>query len=219
MKLTRGKIAGWLAVLLLVVVVVLATMPGRAAAMSAKEYLRARIDDVLQALNDPAFKKDKKRLEEKLTRLFHEQFDIAYTTKLSLGRHWRQLSPEQKKEFVPLFADLLQSTYIGRIDDYNDEKIEIQYGKEIRRGKKALVKTVIVSQGKEIPVDYKLVNRDGKWMVYDVIVEQVSLVRNYRSQFDDFLQKKSVSQLMEQLRKKIAANRAQRRQKKQEAKK
>ncbi|MBW1644897.1 MAG: ABC transporter substrate-binding protein [Deltaproteobacteria bacterium] len=214
MRKRYGKITALL--LTFAVLVLLPAGPGGAATQKPQEYLKARINDVLQALNDPDFLKDRKRLEEKLTKLFHEQFDIAYTTKLSLGRHWRKLTPKQRQEFVPLFADLLQSTYIGRLDDYNQQKIEIKYGKELIRGKKALVKTTIITEGKEIPVDYKLINRDGKWMVYDVIVEQVSLVRNYRSQFDDFLQKKSVEDLMAELRRKIAENLANRK-KKQEA--
>ena len=217
------KLPHWRIVVLLVGVFVLGVfmlrpLPAGTDDLSPKGYLKARIDEVLQALNDPAFKKNKKLLEEKLTKLFRQQFDIAYTTKLSLGRHWRQLTPQQKKEFVPLFADLLQSTYIGRIDDYNAQQIEIRYGKELLRGKKALVKTTIISQGKEIPVDYKMINRNSHWKVYDVIVEQVSLVRNYRSQFDDYLQKKSVADLMADLRVKIEENRANRAEKR-EAKK
>jgi len=126
---------------------------------------------------------------------------------MCLGRHWRKLSPATRKEFVDLFTELLKSTYLARVHEYSGETVH--YKKEMVKGNKALVKTVVVSKGKEIPVDYKMVNRgEGSWRVYDVIIEGVSMVRNYRSQFSSILQKKKFADLLDQIRDRIIRNKA-----------
>jgi phospholipid transport system substrate-binding protein len=178
-----------------------------AASSSPREQLKSSIDQILDVLRqrqrDPGAAVD---LDALADRLFRERFDLEYTTRLCLGRYWRDLNDRNREEFVNTFAELLKSTYIGRVEEYRDEVVT--YGSERIEGDKALVKTVIVSKGVEIPLDYKLVLRDGYWYVYDVIVEEVSLVRNYRSQFNSFLEKQSIADLLQRLREKIAENEA-----------
>ena len=178
------------------------------AVLSPQQQLKNGIDEFLKVISDESLKTEagKKILEEKLVRMFKQHFDLTYTSQLCLGRHWRKISPAEKDEFVGLFSDLLKSTYIGRVDEYSGEKVN--YKKQLLKGKKALVKTVVVSKDKEIPVDYKMINRDGSWRVYDIIIEGVSMVRNYRSQFSSILQKKKFADLLNQIRDKIAQNQA-----------
>jgi len=180
-----------------------------AAAKTPTQQLKAGVDNLIAVLTDQSLKDEagKKTVEDKVVQLFQQHFDLAYTSQMCLGRHWRKLAAADKKEFIDLFTELLKSTYLTRVHEYSGETV--QYKKEIIRGKKALVKTVVVSRGKEIPVDYKLINRgDGSWRVYDVIIEGVSMVRNYRSQFSSILQKKKFADLLNQIRDKIAQNKA-----------
>ncbi|MEA2109158.1 MAG: ABC transporter substrate-binding protein [Pseudomonadota bacterium] len=178
------------------------------AALSPQQQLKSGIDNLIEVLSDESLKGEagKELLEEKVVQLFKQHFDLSYTSKMCLGRHWRKISAAEKDEFVGLFSDLLKSTYVGRVDEYSGETVS--YNKEIMQGSKSLVKTVVISKGKEIPVDYKMIDRDGSWLVYDVIIEGVSMVRNYRSQFSSILQKKKFAELLDQIRDKIAQNQA-----------
>ena len=178
------------------------------AALSPQQQLKAGIDDLIEVLSDESLKGEagKELLEEKVVQLFKQHFDLTYTSKMCLGRHWRKISAAEKDEFVSLFSDLLKSTYVGRVDEYSGETV--RYKKQLLKGSKSLVKTVVTSKDKEIPVDYKMINRDGSWLVYDVIIEGVSMVRNYRSQFSSILQKKKFTELLDQIRDKIAQNQA-----------
>ena len=181
---------------------------GSQKSFSPQQQLKAGIDSLIEVLSDENLKGEvnKNLLEEKLVQMFKQHFDLTYTSKMCLGRHWRKISAAEKDEFVSLFSDLLKSTYVGRVDEYSGETV--RYKKQLLKGKKSLVKTVVISKGKEIPVDYKMINRDGSWRVYDVIIEGVSMVRNYRSQFSSILQKKKFTDLLQQIRNKIAKNQA-----------
>jgi len=178
------------------------------AVLSPQQQLKSGIDSLIGVLSDASLKSEagKKLLEKKVVRLFKQYFDLAYTSRMCLGRYWRKISAAEKDEFVSLFSDLLKSTYVGRVDEYSGETV--CYRKEIIQGSKALVKTVVNSKGKEIPVNYKMIIRNGNWLVYDVIIEGVSMVRNYRSQFSSILQKKKFTDLLQQIRNKIAKNQA-----------
>ena len=112
-----------------------------------------------------------------------ERFTFAEMAKRSLGKHWREMNGEEREEFTAIFARLIENSYIGKIEGYTEEKV--LYEKELLRKRTAVVKTkIITNQGTDIPLDYRLINRKGgEWMVYDVVIEGVSLVRNYRTQF------------------------------------
>ncbi|MBN2332917.1 MAG: ABC transporter substrate-binding protein [Deltaproteobacteria bacterium] len=192
------------------VLILFAAIAGATDQSSPQAQLKAAIDSLVEVLKDESLKGEgqKPLLEEKITKLFKQQFDMAYTSQLCLGRYWRTISEKEKQEFITLFTDLLKSTYIGKIETYNDEVV--RYDDEKLLENKALVKTVIVSKGTEIPLDYKMVNRGGIWLVYDVIIEEVSLVSNYRSQFSSILQKGKFPELLDRIRNKIAENQADR---------
>lgn len=171
---------------------------------TAKDQLKATIDQILEILDDPALQGEDKAETKILSirKLIHERFSFAKMSQLSLARHWRQRDIDEKKEFVELFGKLLEQTYRSKIEIYTDEKIV--YIKEFVRKNKAQVYTKVITDSVEIPIDYRMYkSKDGLWMVYDLVIEGVSLVGNYRSQFDQFLRKDSYEELIQTLKKKI----------------
>jgi phospholipid transport system substrate-binding protein len=116
-----------------------------------------------------------------------------------MGVHWKTLTPAQKDEFVHLFASLLENSYAGKIESYNQEKIV--YGKELTEGNYAqLDSTVIATKGDEYSLDYRLLKVGNKWMVYDVVIEGVSLISNYRTQFNNIITGQGYDALVNKLR-------------------
>jgi phospholipid transport system substrate-binding protein len=175
-------------------------------ASSVQDQLKATIDHILEILRDPSLKGDEHAETRRaaLRKVIHERFSFAKMSQLSLARHWKKRSAEEKKAFIDLFGQLLEQTYISKIESYTDEKVA--YGKEFVRKKKAQVNTKIITDTVEIPINYRMYRtKDGSWMVYDLVIEGVSLVGNYRSQFDQILQKGSYEKLLDELKKKIEA--------------
>lgn len=173
-------------------------------ASPVQDQLKVTIDNVLEILHDPSLKGDEKREEkiESLRRVIYERFSHAKMSQLSLARHWRKRSDEEKKIFIEMFGQLLEETYISKIDSYT--AAEVVYVKEFVRGKKAQVYTKIITDTVQIPINYRMYKtEDGKWMIYDLVIEGVSLVGNYRSQFDQILQKEPYEKLVEDLKKKL----------------
>lgn len=123
--------------------------------------------------------------------------DFRETSRRCLGRYWQKLSEQQQQEFVAHFHRFLGSVYLSRIDLYNDQ--EILYTKERIRGTRAEVHTEVKEKGATFPVSYIMISRDGRWRIYDVVVEGVSLVRNYREQFQQHLKNDSMASLIERL--------------------
>jgi phospholipid transport system substrate-binding protein len=130
-----------------------------------------------------------------------ELFDFTELSKRSLGQNWDKLNPDQQKEFINLFRSLLEETYADKIMSYTDEKVV--FNKEISlSGKTVEVQTTIVTKTSEVPIHYRLIEKNGNWKVYDVVIEGVSLVSNYRTQFREILANKTPETLLETLRKK-----------------
>ena len=185
--------------------IVLLFLPNhRAYASPVQDQLKITIDKILEILRDPSLKgeelAEKRRVS--LRKVINERFSFAKMSQLSLGRHWKKRSDEEKKVFIDLFGQLLEETYISKIEAYTDEKVI--FVKEYVKKKKAQINTKIVTQTIEIPIDYRMYNaKDGSWLVYDLVIEGVSLVGNYRSQFDQMLQKDSYEKLVEELKKKV----------------
>ena len=173
-------------------------------ASPVQEQLKITVDKIMEILKDPSFKGEEQveKRRASLSKVINESFSFAKMSQLSLGRHWRKRSDEEKKVFIGLFGQLLEETYISKIEAYTDEKVI--YLKEFVKKKKARVNTKIITKTIEIPIDYRLYNtKDGSWLIYDLVIEGVSLVGNYRSQFDHILQKDSYDKLVEELEKKI----------------
>jgi phospholipid transport system substrate-binding protein len=188
---------------LLVCLLFFALLPSRTLAGAPTEQIRTTIDDVISILNDKELKKLEHQAERraKIRAAVEKRFDFAEMAKRSLGAHWQKRTPDEQKEFVSLFSDLLEDTYIRKIERYENEKVS--YVGEKQEGTYARVETKIESPaGAEIPVDYMIFQRGGQWEVYDVIVEGVSLVLNYRSQFNKIILSSSYEDLVERLKKK-----------------
>ena len=170
------------------------------------DQLKQNVDRVVKTLEDPALKGPDKTPERRaaVNKIASEIFDVPETAKRALGPHWQGRSQQERDEFVRLFGELLEASYISKIDRYEGEKV--RYVGETAEGDQAVVRTKIVQkQGSEIPVDYRMHQRDGRWLVYDVVIEGVSLVANYRTQFNKIIQTSSYEELVQKLRSKAMA--------------
>jgi phospholipid transport system substrate-binding protein len=161
------------------------------------EQVRQTVDKLLAILKNPRLKGEENKNErrEKLKEVIYQGFDFTEMAKRSLGSEWRRRSPEERKEFVKLFTDLLKRAYLEQIESYSGEKI--QYLKELEGDNYAEVATKIVdNKGQDYSVNYRLHKVTGDWKVYDVVIEDISLVNNYRSQFNRVLAKSSYEELV-----------------------
>ena len=191
---------------LLVAVAALAALATARAATAGvpTEQLKLQIDRVLTALEDPTIKVDGKAAERRtrVRTIANDIFDWTETAKRSLARHWQPLTDAQRDEFVQLFGDLLERAYISKIELYTGE--QVTYAGEVVEGDQALVKTKIVTkQGSDVPIDYRMLRRGDRWLVYDVVIEGVSLVGNYRTQFNRLIQTSSYGDVVAKMRAKL----------------
>lgn len=169
-----------------------------------QDRLKGGIDKVIAILSDPALKGAAKRAERqnKLRAVADSFFDWRELSRRALAENWNKYTPKQQDEFVASFSELLQKTYIRKLEKYNNEKVS--YVKEQIEGNHAFINTLVVMKDKSIPINYVMIKRD-QWMVYDVMVEGVSLVKNYRSQFSKVLSKESPEALLQRIKDKIKA--------------
>jgi phospholipid transport system substrate-binding protein len=192
---------GWLAVAVCVV------SPTVLHAGVPTDQVRSTIDEVLKILNNPnlATQAAKEERRSRLRQVIYPRFDFAEMARRSLGPTWRRISPVEQQEFVRLFTELLAESYVNNIESYKGEKI--LYGREAQEQEYAEVNTKLVTKrGEEIPVDYKLHKVDGDWRVYDVVIENISMVNNYRAQFTRLLAKSSFAELLDRIREKLPAS-------------
>jgi phospholipid transport system substrate-binding protein len=173
-------------------------------ASSVQDQLKITIDKIMEILRDPSLKGEEQTPKRRasLRKAIAERFSFEKMAQLCLARHWKQRTDAEKKAFVDVFGQLLEDTYISKVEAYTNE--QVIYVKEYVTTKKAQVSTKIITDTIEIPIDYRLYQTsDGSWMIYDLVIEGVSLVGNYRSQFDQILQKESYERLVQDLKKKI----------------
>ena len=163
--------------------------------------LKQTIDEVIQIVSDPDLKKTPKLRREKLRKTIGFRFNYNQMVRRSLARNYKNRTNKEREEFTGLFKKLLENSYASKIENYQDETIN--YVDEKVKGKYALVKTEIVRKNGTIDVDYKLINENGRWTVYDFVIEEVSLIRNYRSQFSKIIKTESYGALVAKLAKKI----------------
>lgn len=160
--------------------------------------VKKTVDDVVRIVADKEMKKHDKQRRQALKKAISVIFDYGEMAKRSLGRNWNQRTPAEKKQFTDLFATLLENSYAGKIESYNNEKIV--YIKEEIDGTYAEVRSkVVTAKRDEFALDYRLMNENGKWMVYDVVIEGVSLVSNYRSQFNRIITANGYPELVKKL--------------------
>ena len=166
------------------------------------DTLREYTEAVQKVLDDPALKADDRRHERRaaVRRVAIEAFDVQETARRALGPHWQQRTPAEREEFVQLFADLLEQTYIAKIDLYGGERLK--FVDERIDGDTAVVRArVTTRQGTEVPVEGRMHKRSERWLIYDVTIENISLIANYRSQFDRIIRTSSYADLVKRLRK------------------
>jgi len=163
--------------------------------------LKKTIDKVIAIVSDPEMKKNPLLRREKLRETIGVRFNYRQMVMRSLAKNYRERSDKEREEFTGLFKKLLENSYASKIENYQDETIK--YVNEKIKGKYALVNTEIIRKDGTINVDYKLINEDGKWTVYDFVIEEVSLIRNYRSQFSKIIKTESYGALVSKLSKKI----------------
>jgi phospholipid transport system substrate-binding protein len=183
---------------------ILLVIPIQAIAATPKETVEAGVNNLLKTLVDPSFKAKPK--DEQIAIMgtqIEAVFDFKELSRRTLSRSWKKMSREQQTEFVELFKKLLQGVYADRLLAYSDQKII--FGKEtmLKKGRAEVESYLQTSDGKKIPLFYRLTDRSGSWRVYDVIIEGVSMVKNYRTQFREILAKDSPEKLLEILREKV----------------
>ncbi len=185
---------------LIVVVAMLAIgVPARAGAPT--DQLKGTTDRILKLLQDPELKKPAKVTERRkqIRAVGNEIFDWEETAKRALARHWSPRTPDQRKEFSALFADLLERSYIGKIEAYSGERIA--YTGESVEGDHSTVRTKLVTRSNtEVPIDYRMLKQSDRWRVYDVVIEGVSLIGNYRTQFNQVIQQSGYEGLVKKIK-------------------
>ncbi|MBW2369383.1 MAG: ABC transporter substrate-binding protein [Deltaproteobacteria bacterium] len=190
-------VTGWLLLIAWMVPIQLQAGP-------AFDTVETQVGKILEVLRNPSLKEaDVEDLrEEKIIPIINEIFDYTELSKRTLGRSWKKLSRRQREEFTDLFSSILKNLYLDRILAYTDEKMT--FNKEIVHSEtKVEVQSEIATGSKTIPIHYRLKAKSGDWKVYDVVIEGVSLIKNYRSQFRDILKNKTPADLIEILRRKV----------------
>jgi phospholipid transport system substrate-binding protein len=176
----------------------------QAHAAAPMDTVQMQIKMVLDVLRDPELKTEsaKERRTEKVWSIIERGFDFAELSKRILSRNWKKLNPNQQKEFALLIGRLLGNIYMDRLMKFTDEKV-IFTKERMLSEKRAEVQSRIISQSREIPLHYKMILTNGEWKVYDLMIEGVSLVKNYRSQFKKILKKDTPEEMLQILRKKL----------------
>ncbi len=171
------------------------------AASEITDDVKGTIDKVLEIVSDESLKKDPVLRRKKLREVIGLRFNYKQMVMRSLAKNYKDRSDKEREEFTVLFKKLLENSYASKIENYRDETIN--YVGEKVKGKYALVKTQIVRKDGVIDVDYKLLKDNGQWLVYDFVIEGVSLIRNYKSQFSKIISTESYASLVNKLSKKI----------------
>lgn len=172
-------------------------------AESASDQLKKTVDAILGALVDTSLDKTAKR--QKITETIAARFDFRTMSQQILATNWKKANAVQQKRFIQLFSELLQESYVGRIEAYTNEKINFKAEKPDEG--RTTIETVIVTPTAEIPVHYKMLPQQEKWLVYDVVIEGISFIRSYRSTYQDIVKKDGIDGLLNQMSDKIASMR------------
>jgi len=199
----------WRALALATAALLVVWEPAEGIAGPATDQVKGTVDQVLKILADPALKGEKKLRERraKIRQVVLQRFGFTEMSKRSLGRYWSERTPEERTEFVRLYTDLLERAYIDRVDGYTGE--QVVYLGELVDGDYSEVKSKIVTKrNQEIPILYRLQKTNANWEVYDVIVEGVSLVNNYRTQFSKIIRTSSYQVLVKKMQVKLEGEEA-----------
>jgi phospholipid transport system substrate-binding protein len=168
---------------------------------SPKAEIQKTIDSIIATVQANPGDAGKGPRRTKLREIINPKFDFDEMSRRSLGSNWNEITPEEQKDFTTVFSELLARTYLSKIETVKPGMVKVE--SEQVEGAKAVVKTVVLSQGDTFPIDYKMMNRDNNWRVYDVVIENIGLVANYRNEFSGIIRKDKFSGLMERLRAKV----------------
>lgn len=184
---------------LLMMAVALSFTHAALAASSPTEDVRSSVDAILVILQNGELDVQQKRAD--ISKIINKRFDFRAMSQRTLATNWKKTSDEEKKQFTALFSQLIESSYVGKIEAYTNEKVE--YPGEKVKGKKAVVETLILTSSADIPVNYKLYQKGDQWLVYDVIIEGVSLISNYRSSYQEIMKDEGFDGLLNKMQAKI----------------
>ena len=188
---------------LILIFAFLMMLPLQGYAATPKETVETGVTNLLGTLCDATFKaKPKDKQIEIIGTEIDKVFDFKEMSRRTLGRNWKKMSAEQRTEFVSLFKKLLQGVYADRLLAYSDQKVLFDKEIMLKKGRAEVQSYLQTSDGTKIPLFYRLTDKSGSWKVYDIIIEGVSMVKNYRTQFKQILSKGSPEKLLEILRKK-----------------
>ena len=190
-----------LSFLVAVFVAILAWDPVFAVASQVTEDVKDTIDKVIKIVGREDLKDNREARRQALREVIDQRFNYRQMVRRALAKNWRDRSNQERREFTGLFKKLLENSYASKLESYSDETIN--YTDEVIKGRYALVKTEVVRKANTIAVDYKLINGDGVWKIYDFVIEGVSMVRNYRSQFSKIIRKDSYEGLVRKLTDKV----------------
>ncbi len=189
----------------LVTILALVVFPVYLYAATPTETVQTEVNKIVDMLKTPGFKSQPKDTQiAKVREIINKVFDYEELSKRTLGREWRNFSAEQRQEFIMLFSDLLEKVYADRILAYTDEKILFDKETMLGDGKAEVQSQIVTADGRQIPLYYRMFENSGQWKAYDVIIEGVSMVKNYRTQFRDILAKNPPEELLDILRKKVS---------------
>jgi phospholipid transport system substrate-binding protein len=193
----------WLAGILLMCMLML---PLQALAGVPLDTIKANVNGVLEVLRDPKLQGEygKKVKEQKVVAAAEKLFDFIELSKRTLGLYWNKLIPEQRKEFVELFKAILKDAYVEKITAYTNQ--QVNFSKEVSLSENTVeVQSTVVTKNAAVPINYRVIKREQDWKVFDVVIEGVSLISNYRTQFREILGNNPPERLLETLRKKLGA--------------
>src|SRR5512135_92911 len=194
----------WFARFMLMIMLVL---PVQSFAGVPLDTVKANVTGVLDVLRDPKLKGEagKKVKEQKIQAAAEKLFDFVELSKRTLGLNWNNFTPEQRKEFVHLFETILKDAYIEKITSYDNEPVNFTKEAPLSETTVEVSSVVVLKGGQQVPINYRVIKKENDWRVYDVVIEGVSLINNYRTQFREILGNNPPEKLLESLRKKTGA--------------
>ena len=169
---------------------------------SPSAEMEKTVDSIIEIANAYSAKEQRDVRRAKLRDLINPKFNFAEMAKRSLGPNWKALTAEERSEFTEVFSELLARTYLSKIETVKPGMVKVK-GEQVRIPR-AIVKTIVISKGDKFPINYKMALKDNVWQVYDVVIENIGLVANYRNEFSGIIRKEEFSGLMERLRKKVS---------------
>ena len=190
----------WKHLCLTMILGVVLTLPNPVTAeTSPTETIRTSVNDILTLLKNDQLDKETRR--DRMRAVIDARFDFRAMSQRTLAVNWKKASDEEQQQFVDLFTQLIQNSYVGKIEAYTNETVE--YPTEKVKGRKAVVDTLIITSSKEIPISYRVYLKNDQWYVYDVIIEGVSLISNYRSSYQEIVNREGFAGLLARMEEKI----------------